>query len=108
MPGPLFTAAAVATCPHGGPVLTVSSNARVTVMAMPVVTIADMSTVPGCPLKTLVPPQPPCMKVQWTPSARVKVMGLPAAIAVPPGMCLGSAAPGPAIIITVQPRVTGM
>jgi hypothetical protein len=76
-------------------------------MGTPVVTIADMSTVPGCPLKAAAPPLPPCLKVQWTPAARVKVMGLPAAVALPPGMCLGSAAPGPAVITTVQPRVIG-
>ena len=36
MPGPYFHVGAVAMCPHGGQVTTVSANARVLVSGMPV------------------------------------------------------------------------
>ena len=94
---------AIATCPHGGTVQTAPTNARVTVMGMPVITMADQSLVAGCALSAATPPTP-CLKIQWIPSARVKVMGVPAAVAVPPGVSVGPV-PGPAIITFVQPRV---
>jgi hypothetical protein len=103
MPGPLLHAGAIATCPHAGTVQTVPTNVRVTVSTMPVITMADQSLVAGCALTAAVPPTP-CLKIQWIPSARVKVMGVPAAVAVPPGISVGPV-PGPAVILSVQPRV---
>jgi uncharacterized Zn-binding protein involved in type VI secretion len=110
MPGPLFHVAAVAICPHGGQVTTIPTNVRVTVMGQPVATMNDQFLVAGCAF-TVGPKPQPCVKVQWlVPSARVKVMGVPAILAPGPGLCqsVEQIPQGPPSIITVQPRVTGM
>jgi hypothetical protein len=110
MPGLVFHVAAVATCPHGGQVQTVSANARVLVSGLQVATMVDQSTVIGCAFNVSGAPSP-CVKIQWTvPSARVKVMGQPVLLQASVGLCQNPAqAPqGPAIIATVQPRVTAL
>jgi uncharacterized Zn-binding protein involved in type VI secretion len=110
MPGPLFHVGAVAICPHGGQVTTVPGSPRVTVMGMPVATMADQFLVAGC-VFTVGPKPQPCVKVQWlAPAARVKVMGAPVILAPGPGLCqsVEQIPQGPPSIITVQPRVTGM
>jgi uncharacterized Zn-binding protein involved in type VI secretion len=110
MPGPLFHALAVAICPHGGQVQTVSTNARVLVNGMPVATMADQFLVAGCAF-TVGPKPQPCVKVQWlVPSARVKVMGTPVVLSPGPGLCqsVEQIPQGPPSVLTVQPRVTGM
>lgn len=109
MPGPLYHVGAVAICPHGGQITTISSNVRVLVSGMPVATIADQSLVAGCAF-TIPPPQP-CIRVQWiVPATRVLINGQPALIQTSVGLCLGptQAPQGPATIITTQPRVIAM
>lgn len=109
MPGPLYHVGAVAICPHGGQITTVSSNVRVLVSGMPVATIADQSLVAGCAF-TIPPPQP-CIRVQWiVPATRVLINGQPALMQTSVGLCLGptQAPQGPATIITTQPRVIAM
>jgi hypothetical protein len=109
MPGPLYHVGAVAICPHGGQITTISSNVRVLVSGMPVATIADTSLVAGCAF-TIPPPQP-CIKVQWLVGAtRVLVNGLPALVQSSMGLCLGptQAPQGPATIVNTQPRVIGI
>lgn len=110
MPGPLFHVGAVAMCPHGGQVQTISSNVRVLVSGMPVGTIADQYLVAGCVFNVSGAPQP-CLRVQWlVPAARVMIMGQPAILQFSTGLCLGptQAPQGPPIVVTTQPRVIGM
>ncbi len=109
MPGPLFHVGATATCPHGGPINVISSNARVLVSGMPVATMGDQYLVAGCAF-TIPPPQP-CIRVQWlVPATRVLVNGQPAILQTSVGLCLGptQAPQGPPMIIATQPRVIGM
>lgn len=109
MPGPLFHVGAVAMCPHGGQIATISSNARVLVSGMQVATVADQSLVAGCAFAPVVPQ--PCLRVQWLmPAARVLVNGVPALLQSSIGLCLGptQAPQGPAVIASTQPRVIGM
>ncbi|MFB3764636.1 MAG: hypothetical protein ACE14P_05245 [Methanotrichaceae archaeon] len=108
MPGPLLHIGAVATCPHiSGQVVIVSSNVRVRVSGMPVVTMLDVLTVAGCPS----PAPKTCVLSKFIPSARVKVNFVPA-IVYQPGAAICQSADqspnGPAIINVIQPRVTGM
>ena len=106
MPGPLYHVGAVAICPHGGQITTISTNVRVLVSGMPVATLTDTSLVAGCAF-TIPPPQP-CIRVQWlVPAARVLVNGQPALIQSSLGLCLGptQAPQGPATILSTQPRV---
>jgi hypothetical protein len=107
MPGTLFHVGAVAMCPHGGPVNTISSNARVLVSGMPVATLADQFLVAGCAFNVSGGPSP-CLRVQWlTPAVRVLVNGVPPILNTSTGLCLNPAqAPqGPPVVVTTQPRV---
>lgn len=62
-------------CPHDGPIIASTTNARVKVMKMPGTIMGDTYTVAGCPF--FVGPKPqPCVMVPWmVPAMRVKVMG---------------------------------
>jgi hypothetical protein len=106
--GPLFHAGAVATCPHGGQVTTITSDARVLVSGMPVALMTDQFIVAGCTF-TLpgVGPQP-CVQVLWTtPAAEALVTGQPPVTAGSAGLCMAAngAPNGPAIVASTQPRV---
>lgn len=110
MPGPLFHAGAVATCPHGAPVQTVVPAPRVLVNGVPAATALDVYTVVGCPFQIPVgagtKPQP-CVKVVWpVPSARVLIGGPPAVTALSGGLCqsVEQIPAGPPVVTTVQPR----
>ncbi len=109
MPGPLFHVGNTTLCPHGAPVTTLSSNARVLVNGLPVATMADQFLVTGCPF--FIGPKPsPCLRVQWlVPAARVLVNGLPAILQLSTGLCLSpeQAPQGPPVVAVNQPRVIG-
>ncbi len=106
MSGPLFHVGAVATCPHGGQVTTISANARVLVSGMPVALLTDQFIVAGCTFALPSGPQP-CVLVQWTtPAARSLVTGQPAVTAASVGLCIAAngAPNGPAIVASTQLR----
>lgn len=106
MPGPLFHVGAVALCPHGGSVTTISSDTRVFVSGMPVATLADQYLVAGCPLNIAGAPVP-CLLVQWiTTATRVLVNGVPPITALSTGLTIPI--PGPPIIVTTQLRVSAL
>ena len=110
MPGPLYHVGAAAICPHGGQVMTVSSNTRVLVGGQPVATLSDTSTVAGCTFSTPVGPHP-CVRIQWLVAAtRVFVNGQPALLQTSTGLALAAdqAPQGPPTIVTTQPRVVGI
>ena len=109
MPGPLFHVGASAICPHGGPVTTISGNARVLVSGMPVATLADTFLVAGCVFNVSGAPHP-CVKVQWlVPAARVLINGQPAILQTSVGLSLAAdmAPQGPPVVVATQPRVIG-
>lgn len=110
MPGPLVHVGAVAICPHGGQVTVVSTNTRVFVGGMPVVTLGDTFLVAGC-VFTVPPGKPqPCVKVQWlTPATRVLVNGQPPILQMSSGLCQSpeQIPQGPPTVTTTQPRVVG-
>lgn len=109
MPGPLFHVGAVAMCPHGGQVTTVSANARVLVSGMPVALLTDQFIVAGCVFNVSGAPQP-CVKVLWSaPTVETLVNGQPAVTAASVGMCIAAngAPNGPAIVAYTQPLVVG-
>lgn len=110
MPGPLLTIAAVGSCPHGGTLAIAPGKPRVLLSGMAAATVADLATIAGCPFQipigTGTKPQP-CVTVQLVPGPRVLIMGSPAVIATPPGLCKSaeSIPQGPDAISTVQMRV---
>jgi hypothetical protein len=113
MPGLLLHVGATVSCPHGAPAQTVSANARVIVSGTPVATIADKTTVAGCPFQIPVgagtKPQP-CVLVQWlVPATRVLVNGQPALLNLSQAQCLSAEQipQGPPVVAATQTRVVG-
>ncbi len=107
MSGPAFHVGAVAMCPHGGQVTTISANARVLVSGMPVALATDQFIVAGCVFNVSGNPQP-CVQVQWmAPTVETLVTGQPAVTAVSTGLCIAAngAPNGPAIVASTQLRV---
>jgi hypothetical protein len=106
MPGPFFHVGAVAMCPHGGQVVTISADARVLASGMPVALASDQFVVAGCAFAVGPLPQP-CMTVQWlTPTVSTLVAGQPAITALSVGLCIAAngVPGGPAIVASTQPR----
>lgn len=111
MPGFLYHVGAQAQCPHFGQATTVSSNTRVLVSGQPVATVADTTTVAGCPFTTPEPKPSPCVTVRWTVAAtRVLINGQPALLQSSTGICQNplQVPQGPPIITLTQTRVSGI
>lgn len=107
MPGLVMHVGATVNCPHTAPAQTVSSNSRVLVSGAQVATIADQTTVSGCPFVVGTKPQP-CVIVQWSvPAARVMVNGQPALLSTSPGLCKSAEQipQGLALVTATQARV---
>ena len=86
MPGPLLHVGALLTCTHSAPIASPTTNTRVLVSGRPVLTVADIVTVGGCPFMVGTKPQP-CVLVKTFPSAKVLVNGQPAVILTPTTLC---------------------
>ena len=109
MPGPLFHVGAVAICPHGGQMTTISSNTRVLVSGQPVATLADQYLIAGCAFTVPTGKPQPCVTNQWlTPATRVH--GQPVILQTSTGICFSAEQipQGPPVVVTTQPRVVGM
>jgi hypothetical protein len=111
MPGFLLHVGATVMCSHGGQATPmpppVPPLARVLVSGMPVLTIANLFTVAGCPF---VAPggNGPCVSALWTIGAtRVFVDGAPALLTTG---CLSVCAPTgtPLLPVTAQTKVSGI
>ncbi|MCG8689350.1 MAG: hypothetical protein MI892_31040 [Desulfobacterales bacterium] len=109
MPGPIYHVGAAGMCPHGGQMTTAPGNPRVLVSGQPVATMADVSTIAGCPFNIPAIPKPqPCVTVQWlTPATRVTAGGTPVLLQTSSGLCKSAEQipQGPPIITTNQARV---
>lgn len=113
MPGPIVHVGAGITCTHLGPVTPQTTNTRVLVNGMPVVTVADAYPVAACPFQ--VPASTPsgtrpspCLRIQWTvPAARVKVnlQFVIVQTSTGAGLSAEQMTQGPPILSAVQPRV---
>lgn len=103
MPGFLIQQGAVVMCAHGGQAQATVPSPAVSVMGMPVATIAAPWAVAGC---VGVPPAvPPCVTAQWTVgTVRVTSYGQPLVIAGG----VAATAPGavPLAPVLTQMRVT--
>jgi hypothetical protein len=110
MPGPLYHVNASTMCPHGGQVTVISTNTRVLVSGMPVVTAGDLATIVGCAFAVGTKPQP-CFTIQWLmPATRVMVNGQPAILQTTPALCKSAEQipQGPPTVVTNQTRVIGI
>ncbi len=102
MPGPILHVGATVTCAHGGQAIPSAPSPRVSVMGMPIATIAGPYIVAGCPL---VPPAPgPCVTAQWVVgTVRVTSMGQPVVIMSGVSVCAASGTP--LLPVSAQTRV---
>lgn len=118
MPGPLAHTVVPATCPHlTGQVATKTTNIRVFVSGMPVLTATDLLPLGGLPITGClfqVPAPPgtkpqPCVAAQLAPAGRVFInLTQPALLSTPANVCKSiEQIPQGAPIMVVQPRVIG-
>lgn len=110
MSGFVFHVGATALCPHGGPVSTVATQARVRVSGQPVATLADTYLIAGCAFTVPGPKPQPCVKVQWlVPAQRVRVGGQPVILQTSSGLCQSAEQipQGAPNVVTTQARVRG-
>ncbi len=96
MGSPLLTAVAGLACAHGGSVMVVGANQRVTVLGAPVLCVGDALVVAGCPAV------PPCLALEVTAASRVLASGRPVAVAVAATSSPGGGHPA---IVSSQQRV---
>ncbi|ALF52890.1 hypothetical protein ACX27_08520 [Nostoc piscinale CENA21] len=111
MSGFVFHVGANALCPHGGPVTTVSSNARVKVSGQPVATLTDTYLVTGCAFTVPTAKPQPCTTVQWlVPASRVRVGGQAVILQSSTAICQSAEQipQGPPNIVATQTRVRGI
>lgn len=107
MSGPVLTLAGTVMCPHGAPAITAPGSARVLAVGSPAVTLADVTTIAGCPFPPSGTPHP-CVLGQWlAPATRVTSLGMPLVLAGPGGVGVApdQAPQGPLIVVPGQPRV---
>ncbi|MGN6809843.1 MAG: hypothetical protein ACTHMP_03140 [Thermomicrobiales bacterium] len=88
MPGPLVHVLASGNCPHGGKIALQTTNTRVFVNGMAVITATDLLSIAGCPFQIPVPPgtkPQPCVIARVVPAGRVFINGVQAALVNSPG-----------------------
>ena len=110
MPGFPLTTLTALSCAHQAPALIPSTQAAVLVLGQPVVTMPAQIGVVGCPFATASPQ--PCVTIRWMMfSPKVLVQGQPVLVMPPPGtgvapgVGLGPAPQGPAVIKANQTKV---
>jgi hypothetical protein len=106
MPGPILHMGATVMCSHGGQAMPTVPSPRVTVMGMPIATIAAPYAVAGC---AFAPPvgNGPCVTGQWTVGAvRVTSEGQP--VVVMTGVAICTPTGTPLLPVVAQTRVIAM
>ncbi|MFI9381973.1 hypothetical protein [Kutzneria sp. NPDC052558] len=109
MPGNLMHLNATVMCPHGGRAVFQPSQTRGTVTGQVIWTVADLTTITGCPFFVGNKPQP-CVTVQWiTPSARIRVNGSQVLTQGSTGLCLSAEhiPQGAPVVSVIQQRTVG-
>lgn len=106
MPGNLLHLGATVLCAHGGQAQPTTPNPRVLVSGQPVVTMATLYAIAGCPF---VPPggNGPCVTAQWVVAAsRVFASGVPVLLSDSQALCAPTSTS--LQVVFSQPRVQGI
>lgn len=107
MPGFVVHQGAVVLCTHAGTAQPTVVSPRVSVMGMPIVTVAAPYAVAGCTFPAMTSGAPPCVTAQWTTGAvRITSMGSPVVLLDSMSVCTPNGTP--LICVTTQARVSGM
>jgi len=96
----LLTTSAELTCPHGGVISVSPAQSQDTVEGEPILTVADIFTVVGCPFTIAATPSP-CLTVTWTDNQNDSTAGGFGALSSKSiGTCLGATGQvqGPVVI----------
>jgi hypothetical protein len=105
MPGFVLTSTSLITCTHQGKATPNMPSAKVTIMGMPVVTLAVPYAIAGCQLPTVTAGAPPCATGKFTAGAtRVTSLNMPLVIVGSTSTCAPTAQP--MLIGATQTRVT--
>lgn len=113
MTGPLIDINAQGMCPHGAKLTFTTTNTRVMANGTPLITIADMFTVAGCPFQVPAGPTTkpqPCVTGRFlVPATRVFINGQPAVLQTASGLCqsVEQIPQGPPSVVVAQTRVIG-
>lgn len=87
MSGNLLHAGVTMTCPHGGRASTATGPSDVLLDGMPMLTLASIHPVSGCPHTVSGRPQP-CTSIRWRTGTRsVLIDGMPALLENSAGEC---------------------
>ena len=107
MPGFLLHLGATVTCLHAGQAMPTVVNPRVTVSGQPTVTLGAPWMVAGCALPPPIAANGPCITAQFlTGTTRVLSNGLPLLVLLSQAICAPTGTP--LLILSAQPRVTGV
>ena len=106
MPGFAVHQGAVVQCAHMGVATPTVVSPRVTLMGMPVVTLANPYAVAGCTFPAMTSGgSPPCATAQWTSGAvRVTSMGSPLVLQSSTSVCTPNGTP--LVVMSTQTRVS--
>ncbi|HVT57253.1 MAG TPA: hypothetical protein VHR45_02545 [Thermoanaerobaculia bacterium] len=107
MPGFLLHVGATVLCLHGGQAQPTAPNPRVTVSALPTVTIASPYLVAGCTLPPPLAGNGPCLTAQWVSAAtRLTSDGQPLLLLDSQAICAPTLTP--LVVTATQNRATGV
>jgi hypothetical protein len=107
MPGLLLHVGAVVQCTHAGIAQPVAFNPQVSVSGQAIVTMSNTYSVAGCTFPAMTTGAPPCATAQWvTAATRVTSLGQPVLLQDSQSICAPTGTP--LLIISTQPRVSGM
>ncbi len=104
--GAFLTTDSVLQCEHGGTVTVETTNTVAQADGAYILLATDVFTIAGCALASSS--LPPCTTIVWDmPTEFNTVMGLPVLAEDSQGLCMGSAAPAPPVVVDVQSKVSG-
>jgi hypothetical protein len=107
--GTYLTSSSTLLCPHGGTVVAIPSNSKISLGGDAIVLATDTFTVGGCSFAPVVPH--PCVQVQWIVGAmRATADGAQPLTLESVGLCIAAdgAPQGPVIIVVTQESVDGL
>jgi hypothetical protein len=105
----LVEVGATAMCPHGGPLQTVPTQAKVLLGGQPAATASDTFTITGCAFTTPEPRPSPCVTATFRPAVKVMLGGNPAVLKSAGVICQSAEQipQGPPSVTVTQLKVTG-
>jgi hypothetical protein len=108
---PLLDTKSALQCAHGMKVEHPPSQVRVKTNGAPVLTVADIGAITGCPFTIPTAKPSPCVTTEWTQGAtRVKIDGKAVLLQTSIGVCKSpeQAPQGPPLVTATQMRVKGI